>query len=135
MKNFVVHPSPNQTQEEERGPQDTCAANDETHTHPFPAQNRHQKHQRLCIAEDQNPSDKPTLFFLSRQGASGITAAQLGKSAAGLAKPSPLKTLEEGVPKAVALAQLEQVSFLSPAESRAVQCRRFDFSTPVSFSS
>eukprot|EP00752_Nemacystus_decipiens_P005139 g4663.t1 len=42
------------------------------------------------------------------KGSSGITAAQLGKSAAGLAKPSPLKTLEEGVPKAVALAQLEQ---------------------------
>ncbi len=44
-----------------------------------------------------------------RQGASGITAAQLGKSAAGLAKPSPLKLIEEGVPKAKALAQLEQV--------------------------
>lgn len=44
------------------------------------------------------------------QGAGGITAAQLGKSAAGMADPSPLKTLEEGVPRAVALAQLEQVS-------------------------
>ncbi|CAM9256282.1 unnamed protein product, partial [Scytosiphon promiscuus] len=41
-------------------------------------------------------------------GGSGITAAQLGKSAAGLARASPLKTLEEGVPRAVALAQLEQ---------------------------
>ncbi|CAN0035964.1 unnamed protein product [Ectocarpus sp. 12 AP-2014] len=42
------------------------------------------------------------------KGAGGITAAQLGKSAAGVAGPSPLKTLEEGVPRAVALAQLEQ---------------------------
>lgn len=46
---------------------------------------------------------------MCHQGASGITAAQLGKSAAGLAKPSPLKLIEEGVPKAKALAQLEQV--------------------------
>ncbi|CAM9189497.1 unnamed protein product [Ectocarpus fasciculatus] len=44
------------------------------------------------------------------KGAGGITAAQLGKSAAGMADPSPLKTLEEGVPRAVALAQLEQAS-------------------------
>lgn len=44
----------------------------------------------------------------TQQGATGITAAQLGKSAAGLAKPSPIKIVEEGIPKAVALAQLEQ---------------------------
>lgn len=44
------------------------------------------------------------------QGAGGITAAQLGKSAAGLAGPSPMKIVKEGVPRAIALAHLEQVS-------------------------
>ncbi|CAM9536189.1 unnamed protein product [Pylaiella littoralis] len=49
-----------------------------------------------------------TLVAVICHQGTGITAAQLGKSAAGLAKPSPLKIVEEGIPRAVALAQLEQ---------------------------
>lgn len=60
-----------------------------------------------------------------------MSPAQLGKSAAGLARPSPLKTLEEGVPRAVALAKLEQarnVDICCRAGRRRVRAR----SVPVS---
>lgn len=50
-------------------------------------------------------------FRVFSQSAGGITAAQLGKSAAGLSGRSPLKIVEEGIPRAIALAQLEQVRF------------------------
>lgn len=52
--------------------------------------------------------------FTAYRSQATISAAQLGKSAAGLARPSPLKTLEEGVPRAVALAKLEQARNTNP---------------------
>ena len=59
-----------------------------------------------------------TAIFLVHGSQATISTAQLGKSAAGLAKPSPLKTLEEGVPRAVALAKLEQARHTNPSSRR-----------------